>query len=124
MALESISEKPETRIEKIIKHFSKLRDAMITADPEEPEISLLLSQLQKKTPEERKAYKVDVQEDFLELNKYFSSIKHENKNEKSKIVAIMAPIFDALDRGDVNPVMESFFYKLLPPRSFIQDYYN
>lgn len=122
MALtESPSEKPETRTDQLIEIFSKLKDEMSTPDREKPEISLLLAKLQKKTPDERKEYKVNISLDFEEMNILFNSI---NKDEKNKIVTIMAPIFDAIDRGDADPIMESFLSNLLPPRSFIQDYYN
>lgn len=122
MALtESPSEKPETRTDQLIKTFSRLKDEISTPDPEKPEISLLLAKLQKKTPDERKEYKVNISLDFEEMNLLFNSI---NKDEKNKIVTIMAPIFDAIDKGDADPIMESFLSNLLPPRSFIQDYYN
>lgn len=113
---ESLPEKPESPIDKIIQSFSKLKDELLTPD--------FLAELKKKTPQEITHYKIDLREDFLELNMYFSSIKTENEDEKNKIVTIMAPIFDAIDRGDADPIMESFLSNLLPPRSFIQDYYN
>lgn len=121
---ESPLEKPETRIDQIIKSFSRLKDEISTPDIQKPEISALLAKLEKKPPEDIKKYKIDIREDFLELNIHFSSINPENKNQKNKIVAIMAPIFDAIDKGSTDPILESFLSDLLPPRSFIQDYYN
>lgn len=115
---ESLPEKPESPIDKIIQSFSKLKDELLTPD--------FLAELKKKTPQEITQYKIDLREDFLELNMYFSSIKTENEDEKNKIVNIMAPIFDALDNpaNRADETMSSFLNQLLPPRSFIQDYYN
>lgn len=124
MALESISEKPETPIDKIIKRFSKLKNDMSTPDVQKPEISALLAKLEKQTPEEIRKYKIDIREDFTQLNIYFGSIDADQEEEKNKIVSIMAPIFDAMDKGSPDPIMESFLSNLLPARSFIQDYYN
>lgn len=115
---ESLPEKPESPIDKIINRFSKLKDELLTPD--------FLAELKKKTPKEMTQYKIDIREDFLELNMYFSSIKAENVDEKNKIVNIMAPIFDALDNPAhrADKTMSSFLNQLLPPRSWIQDYYN
>lgn len=114
---ETPSSSTET-IAQSIKNFSKLKDELLTPD--------FLTKLKAKTPEERKKYKIGTQLDFEELNMYFNSIKPENSGEKSKIVSIMAPIFDALDNpaNRTDPVMAEFLSHLLPPRSFIQEYYN
>lgn len=108
----------ETPIDQIIERFSKLKDELLTPE--------FLAELKNKTPKEMNKYKVDIREDFTELNMYFSSIAPENENEKNKIVSTMAPIFDALDNpaNRTDPVMASFLHQLLPARSFIQDYYN